>query len=249
MLHFVLSLAYASAEAVGLDPTMVPSGDGESYDITVFLEDAQARTYRMRGLISHTGTELHTRATRVWKAVRIEDGQEVGDIVVLKDAWLHPERPSEGDILTELIADQPEEDRAKVRDLFPTVECHGKVFLDDERTTLDTGCSFTMDSNVAEESDTQPQPSWYQSITQKDHLHYRIVFKDVCKSLDKETSLAVIFHALSQTALGAYAVRLTQLPRTDCCDRQRCNLCMPLDGFTAISARETFYSRATAKSS
>lgn len=206
IVHFVLSLAYANAEALGLDPTMVLSDDGDSYDVIVRSQDGYARTYRTQGLISYTGTELHSRVTRVWKAVRLEDGQEVGDAVVLKDTWVYYERSSEGDILGELIADQPEEDRDKIRGFFPTIECHGKVYLDNERTELDEARSFVVNLDSIEEPDTRSRPSWYQTTTQKGPFHYRIVFKDVCKPLDKETSLSAIFHALSQTALSKFAV-------------------------------------------
>ncbi len=44
MVHFVLSLAYANAEALGLDPTMTPSDDGESYNVTVCSQDGRVRT-------------------------------------------------------------------------------------------------------------------------------------------------------------------------------------------------------------
>ncbi len=119
---------------------------------------------------------------------------------------MNHERSSEGDILAELVGDRPEEDRAKICDFSPTIECHGKVYLDKERTKLDDARSFAVDQVSVEESDTGSRPSWYRTVTRRGPFHYRIVFRDVCKPLDKETSLSAIFHALSQTAIGEYAV-------------------------------------------
>ncbi len=203
LVHFVLSLAHANAEAIGLDPTMDSSKDGNSYDITVFPQDGNTRKYRTLGLIAQVGSTLRSRVTRVWKAVRIEDGREVGEPVVLKDTWMDSERSSEGEILSNIVGDLPVEDQDKSRDFFPAIECHGKVYLDYERNALDAARSFTM-ADPSTEQLPDAQPLWHKIATQKGPVHYRIVFKDVCKPLNKETSLATIFRALSKTAFGAY---------------------------------------------
>lgn len=203
LVHFIMSLAHASAEAIGLDSTMNSSSGGKSYDITVFPRDGDTRKYRTLGLIAQIGSTLRSRVTRVWKVVRVEDGREVGEPVVLKDTWIDPERSSEGDILANIVADQPVEDQDKTRDLFPDIECHGKVYLDDGRHTLDAGRSFTM-ANPSDEQLPDVESIWYRIATQKGPVHYRIVYKDVCKPLDKETSLATIFRALSRTGFGEH---------------------------------------------
>ncbi|KAF7797922.1 hypothetical protein EIP86_009129 [Pleurotus ostreatoroseus] len=212
LVRFILSVAYASAEDIGLDPTMVQSRDGQSYDIALFSQDGDLRTYRTCGRLSSTGRALQSRVTRVWKAVRVEDGQEVGEPVVLKDTWVNATGSFEGDILADLVAHLPEDDQPKTRDCLPSVECHGKVYLDDDRTTVDNGCLFAISNDLSEQwSGSRDRPLWYRTVAQKNLVHYRIVFKDVCTPLDKETSLAAIFRALSQTVLGTYGFLLRQL--------------------------------------
>lgn len=230
MVHFVLSVAYASAEAIGLDPTIVRSCDGQSYDIILGSQNSDPRTYRTCGLLFFTGKELlstgeellttsielHGRMTRVWKAVRVKDGREVGEPVVLKDTWVNAPGPFEGDVLADLVADLPEDERLKIRGHLPSVECHGNVYPYNDRTTADSGCIFAVSDDLSEQwSDTRGQPLWYRAITQKkDLVHYRIVFKDVCKPLDKETSLAAVFRALSQIALSTHCVPIQLLKPT-----------------------------------
>lgn len=102
LFHFILSIVYAEPQDVGFDPTMtlLKQEDGTArYDILVRSETGEEQLYRTLELLHNQGAEyLVGRGTRVWKAVKIENGEEVGEPVVLKDAWVDHHRKREGTI-------------------------------------------------------------------------------------------------------------------------------------------------------
>lgn len=88
MIHFFLSIIYAEPQEIGLDVTMKLLDDGRNYDIAVQGFDGTSRTYRTQELFfSQHPSQLINKVTRVWAAVRVENGQACGDTVVLKDCW------------------------------------------------------------------------------------------------------------------------------------------------------------------
>lgn len=74
-----------------------PLDDGAlQYDITLTLTDGSRQVYRTRRLLSDGGgVYLHGRGTRVWEAVRLENGVETTDVVALKDSWVDGYRERE----------------------------------------------------------------------------------------------------------------------------------------------------------
>lgn len=208
MIHFFLSLMYAEHQEVGLDPTMM-SLDHDRYDITIH-RDGQSSTYRTLSLLSDSGAEsLLGNGTRVWNAVKIEDGHQCGEPVALKDSWVDPARCAEGATFESIHKTNrsPEAQR-----LFVSVECHDDVLLyHGDHLILDytPSCApdgpFSLYRNRAELiGAASPEPKLQRKV------HYRIVFKEVCRPLREETSLVTIFSALAQTALGTRPLFLSQ---------------------------------------
>lgn len=203
-------MLFAKPEEYGLDPTMKRLGSSQQYDVTVQSDTDAPRTYRTLELLAGGDPDLlRGPETRVWKVAEIEDGKETDRIMVLKDSWVAPEQQPEGSIYEQFYraADIVKRDPTKPSP-FLTVECHGDVYLDGHtREVLD--CT------------RHPGPLADQTVKSRNELtvpgatpivdgtpgasrlvHYRIVFQEVGKSLETETSLPNIFRALSQAVLG-----------------------------------------------
>ncbi|KAJ3521814.1 hypothetical protein NM688_g8969 [Phlebia brevispora] len=197
LVHFFLSVMYASSSDLGLDSTMTLSEDGRHYDIKLCSSD-HARTYRTLKLLSPLEFYLLSKATRVWKAVRVEEGKEVGPPVVLKDMWRYPHLESEGMILKNLL-DDLYKDSGQANSFFVAIEEYGDVYLDEECTILDCTSVFNPADSI------RPPPLTCRADLlargprgRLARVHHRSMIKEVCKPLDTETSLAKVFQHLSQ---------------------------------------------------
>ncbi|GJE94443.1 hypothetical protein PsYK624_106130 [Phanerochaete sordida] len=149
IIRYFLSMMYASEAQLGWDTTMVPvEVDGHmQYDITVddtlFPGTGKSRVYRTSKLLSNVGTfAVRGRATRVWKAKLLKDGQLVGDDVAIRDNWIDADRPREADVINQILddvppdvpnADNPDPEYSKntLRDHMLTVLASGDVVVDD----------------------------------------------------------------------------------------------------------------------
>ncbi|KAJ3559366.1 hypothetical protein NM688_g392 [Phlebia brevispora] len=217
LVHFCLSIAYAEPQQLGWDPTMVLANDRRQYDITVFSNEGEARVYRTLDLLSDSGAQvLIGRGTRVWKVVQIENGQECGSSMVLKDAWVDFDRKREGTALEELRAAeyapycQEDFDRA-----YLSREVDGDVFSDAGHTIPDSTHVFgaedvqeshrTSSPSASGRSSTSFAPP-FPAINRK--VHYRVVFREVCRSISSETSLATILRALAQIVTALHLMHL-----------------------------------------
>lgn len=101
VIHFRLPVVimYAEPCELGWDPAVAPHKDGLQYDSTVHSTDRTAQIYRTLCLISDSGARtIRVRGTRVWKTVFVQDGEESGEPVILKDVWPDSHRSREGDI-------------------------------------------------------------------------------------------------------------------------------------------------------
>ena len=66
------------------------------YEVTVRAPTGEETCYRTIKLLSAAATaHLLGKGTRVWKAVRLVDGEPTGDPVVLKDSWVDEDRRRE----------------------------------------------------------------------------------------------------------------------------------------------------------
>lgn len=212
-IHFFLAIMYAEPCDLGWDPTITPCGDGLRYNITVHSTDGTTKNYRTLKLISDSGARfIRGRGTRVWKATLVQDGEECGEPVILKDVWVDPDRRREGAILEDIRS----VDRASFQDHvdlpFLTVICHGDVFLDTARTISDSTHALEhhnlaiIDAPLAprSQSGTQSSSAVPQSLprTASRKIHYRIILKEVCTPIDDERSVSSIFNMLAETANG-----------------------------------------------
>lgn len=222
-MHFFLSIANASDVEIGLDPTIRPLKNTQRYDIVLRANNGDVRTYRtLKTLASRPPEILFGRATRVWTALRVEDGKEVGEPVVLKDAWVDLDRAQEGSILEKVrAAVRLAEDAQPSEDFFPTVDCHGDVIfnegtsntLDHTRCFEESGARIGPSASSREQllqslavsaTSSNGQSSDTESRAAKCLVHYRIVFQEVCTTLCDETSLPTIFGALARVTLGKH---------------------------------------------
>ena len=119
------------------------------YDVLLRLEDGTCETYRTRRLLSDGGgVHLHGRGTRVWEAVRLENGKETADIVALKDSWVDDYRDREVSLnsrIRETAASQSERDM--LREMMVQINAQGDVYVSDklDRTRANSiGASFTI---------------------------------------------------------------------------------------------------------
>ena len=116
----------------------------KQYDITVRTTGGAYQTYRTKKLLSDGGgVYLHGRGTRVWEAVRLENGVETDEIVALKDSWVDEYREREGSInarISRMAASQ--EDCDKMGDSVVQVAAYGDVVIAGvpDRTRLVPDC-------------------------------------------------------------------------------------------------------------
>lgn len=193
-IHFCLSTMYAEPHELGWDTTMIPLPDGQNFDILVRSAEGQTRTYRTQTMLS--GKTPRTRLgkdTKVWRAVRIEDGEETGPPVALKDCWVHPDYVREGDLILDICQDALKfENKELVARNFMNVECHGDVFIGDDEPVLDCTRTFPTDG---------PSDDSTSDISNRRLVHYRLILSPAGgKSVEHEMSVQIIYHTLAHVA-------------------------------------------------
>lgn len=112
--------------------TLLMQDDGAAqYNILVRSETGEEQAYRTLELLYEQGAEyLVGRGTRVWKALKIENGEEVGEPVVLKDAWVDHHREREGTINSRVRESAITRNHRDVFDMgLLTILSHGDVFV------------------------------------------------------------------------------------------------------------------------
>ncbi|KAI0341452.1 hypothetical protein BDW22DRAFT_1359015 [Trametopsis cervina] len=223
LIHFFLSVMFASRSQLGYDPTINPSvalGNEKKkmYDITVRWIDPHQQvcktTYRTLDPLANVSAEAaQGRGTRVWKGREIDkNGNVTGNIVVVKDCWIDDDRTREGDTLAAIgqaaqASDNPLHKQRFDRH-FLHVVCHGDVYIDDEK-----------DNTFALMRKSAPLPSSLPPYELKrlegavgvakkalvEHgskTHYRIVFLECGETIDKLTSAKKICNALHEANTG-----------------------------------------------
>ena len=176
----------------------VPRADGRlQYDITVRSAGGDEEVYRTHGLLGSGGGDIISRGTLVWKAVRLDHGVEVGEPVALKDVWVDDWRPREGSIHAKIIEEaQGDPDKERLKSMMLTVLIHGDVAVEGapDRTRVLPGEEI----DVGQDPMAHSPPLYHRHM----RVHYRIVFKEVCKTLAFETSANVILKALADMCYG-----------------------------------------------
>ena len=214
--------------ALGYDTTMILREiDGERhYDIIVRLEDGEEQTYRTLDILADDGgRRLFGSGTRVWKAIRILDGQPTGEPVAIKDSWVYRNREREGTVWSKIMNSASNEDETKgLKAALLTLLAHGDVFnsaspdctwlLEDglESVTSDVESGSPKDTSSEQEgqgmdgSDPEVPYSAIRPATSKvkQFVHYRTVYQEICQPLSNVTSLSTFFGAMSQAVDGMH---------------------------------------------
>ncbi len=186
--------------------TRLHAGDieGLQYDIKVQTHDGEEVIYRTVMLLSDSGAQsLHGRGTRVWKVMRVKDGEAFGDPVVLKDSWVDLDGPREGAILQEICGMAASEPVDKtLSDALLTVECYGDVVIDgDSDRYIDRTTRMNLSELPAHGSDTDAAA--IKLLLHCHHkMHHRVVFKEICKTIHQLPSYHDKFRALGQTSIS-----------------------------------------------
>lgn len=188
---------------------MVPTQkDGQlQYDITLRTDQDEVRVYRTISVLSdHTARNVLGRASRVWKAVRLVEGEETGEPVALKDSWVDSTREREGNVhakVMQAILAAGREQEAK--NLFVTVQAHGDVYVAGSQDRTQSFLFQRRELSVEPSDSTAPGPSsgkasgWIESRYQ---VHHRIVFNEVGQPLAEVTSLETMFKVLQDVLRG-----------------------------------------------
>lgn len=182
------------------------------YDIVVSYASGGKVVYRTQRLVSDSGAQdLRGRGTRVWVARLLENGVECGEPVIVKDAWVDSELQREGVTLEDFLSkDRPEILQDSADEFFLTVMCHGDVHVangideppqpDMTRTDLVHGASPPATPSPVFKCRIGQHTPW--STRRK--VHYRLVFKEVCTSIDDERCLKRIFDVLGEACAGMF---------------------------------------------
>ncbi|KAJ3543490.1 hypothetical protein NM688_g5849 [Phlebia brevispora] len=216
---FFLSLLYAESHYLGWDPTIRivrnPSNTHQ-YDYTVENVDGSTSTFRTLKLLCGPGSRTTKgKGTRVWKVVQVVDGVPVGKPAILKDHWVQEEFEREGTTLSRIRQSDDSEDFQRAFSAnFLTVLCHGDVVLrshrhapycDRTRLHIRNAKAYKLDVPLPDADFFGPRPHVpYRVVSKEDpyltgcRVHYRIVFRECCTSLDISTPLPVVFTTLAQ---------------------------------------------------
>ncbi|KAL5520237.1 hypothetical protein ACEPAG_9450 [Sanghuangporus baumii] len=228
LIHVFLSLAFASKEELGWDPTFRPfeRQDGR----LVYHIDIGEETYETDSVLSkNSANQLVGHATRVWIVHRL--GSDVQ--YVLKDAWTEDDQKPEHLVHEMLLHDVEDKFGAEVRQkvashlLTPIAHCLVCVNGEEDHTTnvMMRGYmpSFKEQyrinvENLGNHDDDNASPteigveglgrgdlkdplSWYNPLRRiLRRKHYRVVFKEIAKPLSTVRKLPDVFTVLSDSA-------------------------------------------------
>lgn len=218
LIYFVTVISLARPDQLGWDPTIISriKAEKQQYDIKVCSADGIYTHYRtLESLWSDGARRAISKGTRVWKAVRIEEGVPTGNSVVVKDAWVDSTRDREGYVHSQVMQSYLlSEDSSPYQGAFTTIQAHGDVWIEDEQDT--TLCFYdTSDSSESVEALADEEMSGNEDTSYAPHpqaaiknelrfqVHYRVVYGEVGQSLYDITSLRVILEKLADAVIGA----------------------------------------------
>ncbi|KAL5479060.1 hypothetical protein ACEPAI_2348 [Sanghuangporus weigelae] len=231
LFHVFLSLAFASKEELGWDPTIRPSTrrDGsQAYRIDVGDEIYET----LEVLSKSSADELVSHATRVW----IAHGKDSDIPCVLKDVWIEEDQKPEHFIREMLLHDVEEKYGAEARQevashlLTPVAHCLVRVNGEEDHTgnVMMRGYTPTFKEkyrvnveNLGKCNDDDMNPSteigveglwrgdlkdplnWYNPMRRILHRkHYRVVFEEVAESLGAVQNMADAFTVLGDNRVA-----------------------------------------------
>lgn len=223
--HVFVSIAFATKEELGWDPTINPfvRDNGErAYRVTVDNE-----AYGTEQVLSESADALVSQATRVWRVRHVTSGESH----VLKDVWVEDDRDLEHEIREAILQDIAAKYGADVREgveshlLTPVAHCLVRVHGEPDHTTSIMMRGHTpsmrrrlkvrvkiatsqeeLDQTEASEPLRQlkaPFPHCLHRRKVYRRRHYRIVFKEVAEDLYDVKSLSDTFLVLRDVTKGA----------------------------------------------
>ena len=212
-----------------MDPTIQPVlGNTGQFVITVHPcnDEQNPKRFQTIRTISSSGAELlRGPGTRVFEAIEIdENGNSIGSSVALKDIWIDSDHTREGDIRDLLHEKADDVDRQSVEKYFLTPTYKGDVWInlntvDDTANALMRGFNITTDSDsrFIMQRRTDPQSSestgrqatgltQYPEQRREYHhkTHYRVVFKEICITINHIKTLPNVIIALTEAVSGAF---------------------------------------------
>ena len=178
------------------------------------MADGTYQTYRTKQLLSDAGgVYLQGRGTRVWTAVRLENGSETGELVVLKDSWVDEYREREGSINNRIRrAAVLQEDRDKLDASIVQVALYGDVYVagvpDRTRLVPDSECLIGLVlqslSAITDRVNPRRAASSKKRLFTGPQIHTRIVYKDVGRPISNARLLSPFFSALAKVTEGVH---------------------------------------------
>ena len=134
--HIFLSIAFATKEELGWDPTISPFvGDDGCRAYRINVDD---ETYETEQGLSDSDDALIGQATRVWRVRHVSSGE----LAVLKDVWVEDDRDMEHEIREAILRDigakygEGVREEAKSHLLTPIAHCLVRVHGEPDYTTL-----------------------------------------------------------------------------------------------------------------
>ncbi|PSR77010.1 hypothetical protein PHLCEN_2v8109 [Hermanssonia centrifuga] len=196
------------SDELGWDPTVRLLKDDQQtpqYDITVRTEDGEKLVYRTLELISDLAVESAIgKGTRVWKVIRLRNGEPFGEPAVLKDSWVDKDRPREGTICQELRSFAgPVEPPPGLADALLTVECYGDVFIEPGPDLIYLDHTIQLPTTQPPNCGISPPPVWSVG---RYKIHHRIVFKEICTPMMNSSAFQNVFRVLGQACLALQAL-------------------------------------------
>ncbi len=163
-------------------------------------EDGESLVYRTVELISDLAVEsIIGKGTRVWKVIRLQDGEPFGEPAVLKDSWVDKDRPREGAICQELRSlHGPDGPPPELADALLTVECYGNVFIEPGPDLIYLDHTIQLPTQPPN-CGISPPPVWSVG---RYKIHHWIVFKEICTPMFNSSTFQNVFRVLGEACLG-----------------------------------------------
>ena len=176
----------------------------KQYDITVRTEGGVNQVYRTKSVLSDRGdSNLLGGGTRVWAAVRVENGEERGELVALKDSWVDAQREREGSLNFKIrAAGTTQQEHNQIDGAVVRVLAYGDVHVAGVRDCTKEALTSARLHVVPRASVTDILIPLVVSENSRIQVHSRVVYADIGQPIDRPVSVTEFFSSLAQAAQG-----------------------------------------------
>ncbi|GJE95867.1 fungal protein kinase domain-containing protein [Phanerochaete sordida] len=218
---FILSITYGSPTELGFDESIRRLPDGQ-FDIDVRDNQGGVNTYRTIKVLSNIGADaLRGRGTRVWlvnpltRAGRCDRKRQY----VLKDCWIDSDRTNEGDLMNSVLTTAAGHLQEHLNQILLHPITHGRVYAgeveDHTHNVMFRGAPLPnlLDAIYVRESPLHVKTNVVSSLRVQGamapekagkkapprysgKIHYRIVYREVGKTLRGVESMSEVFDHL-----------------------------------------------------